>query len=314
MDTPTTQLQPTQQSYLQNIQNDQIFKTLESSIINYQTNQAQNTQQITILLDLLNKMFKEDKIKTALYLLTICMNSNNNVEVRVHAISVLRNEIVRNRGFFEKRLASGASNCNPNESIDNLTEHITLVANFKAAILNFYLNLNDETNTADKVLIKQVSNIIALTCKLTKLETWKELTNLIKSNSPDIFCSKKMLILINEIITQLSSQRLAIAKQKFTLLISEILPFNHFSNILERICQEEAGGMFIKLFISFFKATTLVTKPMQQICIDLSRGICDLIVHLLNLAPDRGQNLDLKNNYNNLLKKLVKLLYRVVLD
>ena len=140
MDTPTTQLQPTQQSYLQNIQNDQIFKTLESSIINYQTNQAQNTQQITILLDLLNKMFKEDKIKTALYLLTICMNENNNVEVRVHAISVLRNEIVRNRGFFEKNIIRGglgATNCNPNESIDNLTEHITLVANFKAAILNF---------------------------------------------------------------------------------------------------------------------------------------------------------------------------------
>merc|ERR1712048_1426023 len=145
-----------------------------------------------------------------------------------------------------------------------------MVNQFKSIILELYFehftvsdtnknNNNDGKNHDKNFFYKQLATCIAITWKYLKIENWKELISFIKQNTEKIYSDHNSLFLLNECIKQLSAQRMPIARKKFNLIISEILPFNNFSAILEKQFRQPSALLFVKCFLSFFKATSLVT-------------------------------------------------------
>ena len=153
----------------------------------------------------------------------------------------------------------------------------------KKILLHVYINTND------KRVHQQLVTVIARVVKITSLESWKELFEIYRS--PEFLQNESMLLLMLEIINTLSQQRLPMARRKFALVISEILPFGFFSSVLENIVHDNRGVLFIKLFIKYLKNCIQLTPPMVTTCSDLCKTSANILLILLKKETSSTTNL-----------------------
>ena len=223
----------------------------------------------------------DNHLMTALSLLKIVGFQQASSDVKLQASILLKN-------MFNKRemltVEPRSSSNNPN---DVNQQALTL---FKQELLETYLNCDE------KQIHKILVIVIAKTCRKIKLESWKELMAMFKNG--EFYLKEHMLLLMLEIIKTLSIQRLPLARKKFFLIISEILPFAFFNQVLEKIIMDERGVLFIGIFKKFFKSAILITPPMVSVCMDMSKVICDAVSSLLASGRHDAR----------ILKKLLKLL------